>query len=95
MYYVYQGLTLVYKGGTKMKIDKGLYTYTRNEKNLIAKTNIKKIKNSEQVKCRAYVLVNFNLMKTVICYADLKDKYIGKDIKYIHTLNGIPQTICI
>ena len=61
-----------------MKIDKGLYTYTRNEKNLIAKTIIKKIKNSEQVKCRVYVLVNFNLMKTVICYADLKDKYIGK-----------------
>ena len=26
-----------------MKIDKGLYTYTRNEKNLIAKTIIKKI----------------------------------------------------
>ena len=64
-----------------MKSDKGSYTYTRNEKNLIAKTIIKKIKNSEQVKCRVYVLVNFNLMKTVICYADLKDKYIGKGYK--------------
>ena len=64
-----------------MKIDNGLYNYTRNEKNLIAKTIIKKIKISKQVKCRVYVLVNFNLMKTVICYADLKDKYIGKGYK--------------
>lgn len=61
-----------------MKIDKGLYTYTQQEKNIIAKTIIRKIKQSYKDKCRVYVLVNLELMKTVICYANLKDEYIKK-----------------